>query len=289
MNNQHEKELEHINNELSKNNNPWQAEINNLFTLTLDEKKKYLGAILPPTGPVIENISLTENSTEAINIPQSYDLRNVNGNNFVTSVKFQKECGSCVAFGLIATVESTLRLQRNDPNLAVDFSEAHLFFCHGKDSGINCSSGWWVKDALIPFNEKGVVDEDCYKYDDGLAKKDCSGLCSDSNNRLMKIQGYENLTNNPTKIKEWISSNKGPVCSTFVVYNDFFSYKNGVYKHLSGSLAGGHCVAIIGYDDDQGCWICKNSWDSLWGDQGFFRIAYGECDIEKRENYGVYL
>lgn len=42
MNNQHEKELEHINNELSKNNNPWQAEINNLFTLTLDEKRNIL-------------------------------------------------------------------------------------------------------------------------------------------------------------------------------------------------------------------------------------------------------
>jgi C1A family cysteine protease len=36
----------------------------------------------------------------------------------------------------------------------------------------------------------------------------------------------------------------------------------------------------VGYDDPNGCWICKNSWNTTWGEQGFFRIAYGECGIE---------
>jgi hypothetical protein len=37
---------------------------------------------------------------------------------------------------------------------------------------------------------------------------------------------------------------------------------------------------FVGYDDTQGCWICKNSWGSAWGESGFFRIAYGQCGIE---------
>jgi C1A family cysteine protease len=49
---------------------------------------------------------------------------------------------------------------------------------------------------------------------------------------------------------------------------------------VSGALAGGHCVTLIGYDDAQGCWIGKNSWGTGWGEAGFFKIAYGECGIE---------
>jgi C1A family cysteine protease len=71
-----------------------------------------------------------------------------------------------------------------------------------------------------------------------------------------------------------------------VVYQDFFSYRSGVYRHVSGGAAGGHCVEIVGYDDAQGCWICKNSWGANWGEGGFFRIAYGECQIDTW--YGPY-
>jgi hypothetical protein len=35
-------------------------------------------------------------------------------------------------------------------------------------------------------------------------------------------------------------------------------------------------VSCVGYDDNQGCWICKNSWGTGWGESGFFQIAYGQ-------------
>ena len=72
------------------------------------------------------------------------------------------------------------------------------------------------------------------------------------------------------------------------MYQDFFSYRSGVYQHVSGEAAGGHCVEILGYNDAQGCWICKNSWGSNWGEGGYFRIAYGQCNIESWSGpYGV--
>jgi C1A family cysteine protease len=73
-------------------------------------------------------------------------------------------------------------------------------------------------------------------------------------------------------------SNIGPMAGGMRVYSDFMYYRNGVYSHVSGRLEGGHCIEIIGYDDKEGCWICKNSWNSGWGDNGFFRIAYNERD-----------
>jgi C1A family cysteine protease len=102
----------------------------------------------------------------------------------------------------------------------------------------------------------------------------------------VKITGFQDLTGKPAQIKEWVST-KGPVSSCFVVYDDFFSYRSGVYRHVTGGEAGGHCVSIVGYNDNPGYWICKNSWGTGWGDQGFFCIAYGECAIETWRNHGV--
>jgi parallel beta-helix repeat protein len=55
---------------------------------------------------------------------------------------------------------------------------------------------------------------------------------------------------------------------------------------LWGKLEGGHWITIVGFDDAQKCWICKNSWGTYWGERGWFRIKYGECGIE---NHAIYL
>jgi len=37
----------------------------------------------------------------------------------------------------------------------------------------------------------------------------------------------------------------------------------------------------VGYDSIQQYWICKNSWSPTWGENGYFKIAFGECQIEQ--------
>ena len=64
------------------------------------------------------------------------------------------------------------------------------------------------------------------------------------------------------------------------VYEDFQHYVGGVYRHVAGGVLGGHCISLVGYDDGEGFWIAKNSWSASWGEQGFFRIAYGQCAID---------
>jgi hypothetical protein len=66
------------------------------------------------------------------------------------------------------------------------------------------------------------------------------------------------------------------------VYQDFFSYSGGVYRHVTGALAGYHAVSVVGYDDTQSCWISKNSWGPGWGEAGFFRIGYGQAGIDSQ-------
>lgn len=285
--------LDQIRGALSEAGDPWQAGVTSLSSLSFEEQKEYLGVVPPAGEPSIEEVeqnvlsmkeSLKAEALAEIGAPTSYDLRNVGGKNYVTPIEDQLSCGSCVAFGTVATVESRLRVQRNDPNLAVDLSEAHLFFCHGRDRGRSCSNGWWPQEAYDDFKSKGVADENCYPY--SMSNKDCSGLCSNWANRVVKITGYTTLTSKPADIKQWVST-KGPVSACFIVYQDFFSYSSGIYKHVTGGKAGGHCVTIVGYNNNPGYWICKNSWGTNWGESGFFRIAYGECGIDSWLNHGV--
>ena len=77
-----------------------------------------------------------------------------------------------------------------------------------------------------------------------------------------------------------IIANKGPVVAGLAVYADFFNYTSGVYRVASTDLRGYHAVSVIGYDDVQECWICKNSWGPGWGDAGFFKMGYGESEMD---------
>jgi C1A family cysteine protease len=217
----------------------------------------------------------------AVGAPASYDWRNVGGHSFITPIRDQGSCGSCVAFGSIATIEATYRVQRNNPILAVDLSEAHLYYCLGRAQGVTCATGWWPEQALTCCQNPGVADDACYPYTAG--DQNCTGLCADWQNRVTKLTGHHGI-GSMADMKTWIST-KGPISACFIVYNDFFNYASGIYTHVSGGEAGGHCISIVGYDDAHSCWICKNSWGTGWGEQGFFRIAYGQCQIE---TWGVF-
>ena len=285
--------LDDIRQALKAKGDPWEAGVTSVSSLPFEEQRARLGVAPPPGELTAEQAAqralqlqatIRAEALMAVGTPSAYDLRNVGGGNYVTAIRDQASCGSCVAFGTVAAVESTLRVQRGDPNLAVDLSEAHLFFCHARARGRSCSTGWWPEEALADFQAKGVVDEACYPYN--LSNTDCSGLCANANNRLVKINGFSDVSGKPAQIKDWIST-RGPVSACFSVYEDFFSYRSGIYRHVSGNLAGGHCVAIVGYDDNPGYWICKNSWGPGWGNQGFFSIAYGECAIDTWRNHSV--
>jgi C1A family cysteine protease len=263
----------------------WEAQETSFAKMAKEERLLLLGYVPGPGDPSLEEresvaksnlLSFEAMAVAEVGYPASYDLRNVAGQNFITSIKNQGGCGSCVAFGVAATVEGTFRRQRNNPGLALDYSEAQLFYCYARSQGRNCSNGWWPNNALDFFRDSGVADESCYPYTAG--DQNCTNLCSDWMNRATKITAWHRITST-AQIKEWIST-RGPLSACFTVYSDFFSYRGGIYKHVTGGVEGGHCVSCIGYNDVEKYWICKNSWGPGFGESGFFRIAYGDCGID---------
>lgn len=287
--------LEEIKSALSAHGDPWEAGGTSLSALPIEVKKQYLGASPPSDVPSIDEIeqrvfamreSIESEGLHAVRENTARDLRNVEGKNYVTPIKNQKRCGSCVAFATLATAESTWQIQHHYPNYGVDLSEAHLFFCLGDAVGRSCENGWWPKGALDRFKNEGVYGESYLQYDDALLRAPhCIGF-NLTPKYYFKITGFEDITGQPALIKEWIDK-KGPVIASLIVYEDLYEYKTGVYKHVAGERSGSHCVSIIGYNDNEGCWICKNSWGTDWGEEGFFRIAYGECGIHLWANYGI--
>ncbi len=83
----------------------------------------------------------------------------------------------------------------------------------------------------------------------------------------------------------------GPVEGSFLVYEDFVTYKSGVYQHVTGSYLGGHAIKMIGWGVENGVkfWWVVNSWNNEWGENGLFKIRRGsnECGIENSVNAGL--
>ncbi|KAL1454359.1 hypothetical protein WDU94_010628 [Cyamophila willieti] len=78
----------------------------------------------------------------------------------------------------------------------------------------------------------------------------------------------------------------GPTSATFVLYDDFYNYKKGVYRHSSTAKSEMyyHSGKLIGWGTENGTpyWLVINTWGPNWGDRGTFKIIRGkfECDIE---------
>ena len=259
----------------------WEAGETSVSTLSPEERRTLLGYVPGPGEPELEErermgaAALAQHrQATAPAVPAAWDWRNAAGRNYITPVKNQGSCGSCVAFGATAAVEGTAQVIHTPSG--VDLSEASLFYCVAEaQQGRTCATGWWVSDAMNAYQNIGVPGDSCFPYTPG--DQPCN-QCKDWASRALKIKAWR-LLSDVASMKAWIST-RGPIATCFTVYSDFYNYRSGVYKYASGGLVGGHCVCVVGYDDAHACWICKNSWGTNWGEGGFFRIEYGQCGID---------
>lgn len=285
-------DLAHVRAVVEEAGSPWVAGDTSMTRLTEAQRRARLGVPVPPK-PERDELQRRAKAmvaqplarAAAAGAPSRFDARDVGGRSYVTGIKDQGSCGSCVSFGSCATMETTAALMSGQPDLGLDLSEAHLFYTHGGAAHVTCDTGWMPSPALDYCRDVGVTFEPYFPYTPGNSGG--ATLDPDWPNHLAKVTAHTDLTNDVPRIKEWISTH-GAVAACFLVYQDFYSLTTGIYQHLtSDNDPGGHCVSLIGYDDVAGCWIAKNSWGPAWGDHGCFRIAYGECGIESWAVQGV--
>jgi hypothetical protein len=206
-------------------------------------------------------------------LPASFDWRDVDGVDWTTSIKSQGSCGSCVAFGTLGALEAVVQIEHG-VSYDVDLSESFLFYCGGG----TCVGGWYPSEASDYLVNVGVTDEACFPYLDWDLR--CNEKASNWNQRLIRVSRSGTVVNEVSIIKEALLE-YGPLSTTMKVFEDFRYYSSGVYDHVWGRELGGHCVTIVGYNDDPGYWICKNSWGTGWGEQGWFNIKYRRSELGK--------
>jgi len=279
-----QEEIKSIRDAIKEKKAEWVA-VENKLTRMSSEKRKNLLGYLPETEE--EKAKLRGGEEKKVDIalgelgvaPSSWDWRNSSGGlNWTTPVKDQCNCGSCVAFGALGALECQLKILRNNSIINPDFSEAHIFFCSNRQCFRGDPRyGWGSSAALAYLRDNGAPDEACFRYPCPTSNLACN-TCSDWQQRATKITGWKDISSRED-MKSWIST-RGPLITGFTVYDDFFSYGGGVYRHVWGGVAGGHCVTVVGYNDTDQCWICKNSWGVGWGESGYFRIRYGDSGID---------
>jgi cathepsin B len=306
-------ESEHIITYVNSLQNTWVAGHNSRFEgLTLGDVKGLLGAL---KEPVDRKLPMKEKIVAA-NIPDSFDSRTAWPNcASIKEVRDQSNCGSCWAFGAVEAMSDRICIASNQVRQD-RLSSENLVACCGS-CGMGCNGGYpssawdyWQSTGLVtgglygdsttcqPYSLAPCDHHTTGKYTPCSGDADtpsCSSTCQSGyptsyDADLRFATSAYSVSSDASAIQTEIMTN-GPVEAAFDVYEDFVSYKSGVYAHTTGSYLGGHAIKILGWGVENGSahWIVANSWNEDWGDQGFFKIARGsdECGIESGVVAGI--
>jgi len=219
--------------------------------------------------PIISiNAEPQNNTIEKYYLPSHFSWQDINGTDYTTPVKNQAPAPTCEAYALCASLETIIQYQLEEI-FNPDLSETHLYFYAGGTYEAKMVN---LTDAANYLIEYGVPDEGCYPdphraYDYPFESLEGWG------NRTVKIQSWGWVNHNIDSIKSALIEH-GPLIIVIKIWKDFLRYHGGVYKHRWGKSEGGHVVTIVGYNDEEECWIVKNSWGPDWGENGYFRMAY---------------
>jgi cathepsin L len=212
--------------------------------------------------------------------PQSrkFNLRSIRK---VSPVRDQGNCGSCWAFTTAAVIESDYLLAGGKPNM----SEQHVLDCaldfDGNEAG-SCGGGHYS----FSFNwmlQNLVTTRRAAPY---RAVKDASA-CPYSPSQYQTVNwdvvDFEHWDENQIPPRESIKKalcEHGALAVSVTATDDWLSYGGGVYNiNAPADQPVNHGVALIGWSDNLGAWLIKNSWGTAWGDRGYMWIKYGTSKI----------
>jgi len=174
-------------------------------------------------------------------------------------------CFACWAFATAAAFEASYSVQHGR---YVPVSEQNLLNCA---STMSTCEGGVVADAYTVLTSKGAVDAAVEPY---LGQK--SPECMPSSGKMRALTwGYvsadEVIPSTPA-IKEALCR-YGPIVAAVRASFSMLAYGGGVFNdHEEGPPT--HALAIIGWDDEKGAWLVRNSWGTQWGMNGYMWIKY---------------
>jgi len=258
----------------------------------------------------------------AATLPTSFDSRTQWSNcKYIGEIRDQSSCGSCWAHGCVEAATDRICIGTSgasQPHLSVQDLNSNCGQCGDGCGGGDPGSAWeylttngvvtggnygdesWCAMYSLPQCDHHTTGKyppcPSTEYNTPPPFSSCdanSTYTTPYANDLHVFATAYSVNPDANSIATEIMTN-GPVEAAFDVYADFESYKSGVYQHVTGDYLGGHAVKILGWGVDAASnlpyWLVANSWNTDWGEKGFFRILRGsdECGIEDNIVAGLY-
>ena len=282
--------LEQVQQSIRESGGHWTAKENRITRMTPGQRAHLTTTI--DFEALAKNARPFPATATKVELPEKLDWHNVNGEDYMSPVKDQENCGGCWTFAAVSAFEGVINIAMRDPDLDMDLAEQFIISC----AGGGCATGGMPDEAIKIMSRDGIPDEACYPYE--AVEGNCDDACDDWEQRVVKVVpkdeggwgGYVMLYSDEDEInhvKELLL--KGPVTATMIVFDDFYYYDSGVYSHpecvASQNPDRGHVITIVGWDDSLGAWIIKNSWNTDWGIDGYAYMEYGAGCIGYWVNY----
>lgn len=210
------------------------------------------------------------------------DWRNKDGKNWLTSVKDQDGIGNCWAYAYCGSIESRYKIEQKDASKNLDLSEIWLYSADKfpLPDGVSIAPYQTTKEWALMGN--GIVDEACmpgekYPYGEAIAK----AQCADWQTRGTKatplfvspdLSSSKATTEYMMKVLDQRGPFVGKIWAGFRIGND------GVME-CDSAQGVNHGVIVVGYNKKDRYWIIKNSWGTTWGDNGYGKLRFDNCNI----------
>ncbi len=223
--------------------------------------------------------SMTRIAAE-VELPKHYDMRELER---VTPVRDQGLYGTCWAFASLAALETTLTPQEN-----LMFSPDHMSLCNSFSLGQN-EGGEYTMAIAYMASWQGPVYESDDPYGDGKTNPDLKARKHLEEAQILAPKDY-------VAIKEAIYKYGAVETSIYTQmktansWSGYYNRERATYYYNQEATCN-HDIIIVGWDDDfpkeyftitpenDGAFICKNSWGTEFGEDGYFYVSYEDANI----------
>lgn len=185
----------------------------------------------------------------------------------------QGELGSCTANAL-AGLRQYFALQHGDDT---ELSRLYIYWHERALEGtINEDSGAMLRDGMKVLKKLGACPEKDFPYDISRFTERPSAQAEKDAGKY-KIKSYHRVRS-LSELKTCLQ-HRLPVAIGIIAFESLESYevaKTGIVPmpQFGEQELGGHAMLVVGYDDEKGWAIVRNSWGSEWGDKGYCYLPY---------------